>query len=154
MLDSNDMAANSLVESRQNYVGHLEITLNYPRTHSFMNKVSNEQKKMYRILWNSISNIFGMEKAKGYTYEFCKNGHIHLHGYIAFKEGEKYSPIGAVSDIVKSYLQKLPKKYCAYKDAYMYGDLIRYRSPSICVQYNNDIDRLVQWQKYIIKDII
>lgn len=133
--------------------GYLLITMNYPRTKSFVNKTSTEQKKLYSKLFQTLEGINFLTNNSKYIYEYCQSGHIHLHGYVEMNVETKGSPIGAVADVVKRYLSMLPKKYQTYNDKSMFSEYIRYRCPSICVQYifKDDVEGLKQWETYMNK---
>lgn len=133
--------------------GCLEITLNYPRTSAFVAKPSLKQKELYIRIWNIIKCACGIPLYSNITFEYCKSGHIHLHGYI-IPSISTYYIIGYISDIVKAYLSLLPKKYQRYVDTHMYSEFNRYRGPSICVQYNNDVERFKTWEAYMRKTVL
>lgn len=139
--------------------GYLEITLNYPRTVSFLKMNSMRQKVLYIKIWshiratlNQYSIIF---RHCDYEFEYCKTGQIHLHGYIPVYE-DKYFIEGIISDVVKRYLEGLPRKYSKFNEKNMYPELHRYKCPSICVQHDNlsdpiESDRFERWKQYMIK---
>lgn len=134
---------------------YLEITLNYPRTAGFKNMTSDKQKGLYSRLLQLIKCTFGptgIERCE-HTFEFCKSGHVHLHASIIFVFSTIHIPIGVVSDVVKTYLNQLPKRYSVYQEGCMHIGFIRYRSPSIAVQYTSfeDKKRIDIWNKYINK---
>lgn len=133
--------------------GVFEITLNYPRTASFIKKLSGEQQRMYIKMWDILKCSCGMPMASGVKFEYCKSGHVHLHGYL-IPSMTTYYIIGYISDLVKSYLRMLPKKYQQYNEKCMFSGYYRYRSPSICVQYNDDPERFKTWYNYIHKDCL
>ncbi len=126
--------------------GYLEITLNYPRTALFLKKNSTQQKALYSKIWHYIKNACGIPDESPFVFEYCSTGQVHLHGYISLHG--KYFIMGAISDIVKSILNSLPKKYCMFKEGSMYVDYERYRCPSCCVQHRDNIDK---WLTYMNK---
>lgn len=135
---------------------HLEITLKHPCDTKWSSSPSTIQKEWYRKAWNNIVNTGGISNIvdTGYVYEFHKNGHVHLHGYIKFEMSSKFSPIGLIADYSKMYYLLLSKKH-TYKEAHMYYDYMRYASPAICVQYVNDIEkpeRFGEWKTYLLKE--
>lgn len=134
---------------------NLEITLNFPRTTVFKNAKSDSQKALYLRLLQIIKCTFGpttLEECE-YTFEYCKNGHIHMHASLLFNFPHLHIPIGVVSDVVKTYLKQLPKRYSNYQEGSMFVNYIRYKSPSITVQYVSieDSKRSEIWKTYINK---
>lgn len=127
---------------------YLEITLNHPQTKRFLAMNSTKQKALYCSIWNCIKNEFQLDGTSAYIYEYTKLGQVHLHGYIKLPPGNFFIA-GAISDIVKRYLNLLPKKYSLYNSNNYYPEYDRYRCPSICVQYTNDISA---WKDYMAKD--
>lgn len=121
--------------------GYVEVTLQYPRTSSFTNMVSTKQKQIYRRSFNHIKDSIPMNLVEdyGHVYEYCENGHVHLHGYIQIKG--THCPIGVVSDVVKTYLNVLPKKYGRYKEGCISYEYLRYRDRPICCQYRNLLEK-------------
>lgn len=133
--------------------GKLEITMNYPRTIAFSKKTSVEQKKIYSILWHKLKCLFG-HNDNDFVYEYCKSGHVHLHGWIDIKG--KYFIAGLVADYVKSYLRFMPTKFSRYKDFNYYPEYTCYKSPSILVRYRDmevieDRVRHEEYLKYMLK---
>lgn len=139
--------------------GYLEITLNYPRTVSFLKMSSVKQKILYIKIWSHVRATLNhpdvIMRHSDYEFEYCKTGQIHLHGYIPVYT-EKYFIEGIISDVVKRYLEGLPKKHSKFNEKNMYPEFHRYKSPSICVQHDNmsdpvESDRFDRWKKYMIK---
>jgi len=126
---------------------YLEITLNHPQTKSFLKMNSTKQKSLYHNIWNCMKNEFSLDPMNNFVYEYTKTGQVHLHGYIKLPMGNFFIA-GAISDIVKRYLNLLPKKYSLFDSKNYYPEYERYRCPSICVQYTNDI---AQWIEYMGK---
>lgn len=130
--------------------GCIEITLNYPRTSGFVKMVSRKQKQMYLKIWDVIKCACGIPLESKCVFEYCKSGHVHLHGYL-IPSVENYYVLGYIADIVKTYVNMLPKKYSIYNDKCMFSEFLRYRSPSICVQYNKSDVRFNEWLNYLNK---
>jgi len=149
-----DGEVHRVVGPRQKTGARYEITMNYPRTSAFVLATSERQKKIYAELWRKTIAVFDsltITKSR-YIYEYCKSGHVHLHGYIDI-ELEKFYPVGGIADLVKTYLNLLPKKYQKYIDSKMSAEWARYRDNNICVQYV-EIDnkqRIHDWETYINK---
>lgn len=134
---------------------HIELTLNYPRTAVFIQLSSEHQKALYKKLYHKVLHTFGLQAIVSdiYTFEYCKSGHVHLHASIVYTFGHKFFIRGVIADIVKKYLNELPKKYCKYMDSSMDTKYDKYKCPSICVQYNSVecMDRIECWNAYIQK---
>lgn len=136
----------------------LEVTLNYPRTPRFKLMTTVQQKSLYLQLWNKLICFKGMERivreSTRHTFELCSTGHVHLHGALYIRMPGPYYPEGIVNDLVKTWLQLLPKKFQAYNDNNFYKDWQRYRCPSICVKHtsNGDTERVTEWETYMNKN--
>lgn len=139
--------------------GYLEVTLNYPRTASFLKMCSVKQKILYSKIWHHVRSFQvqpGMVFVDDdYEFEYCKSGQIHLHGYLPIYKKE-YFIEGILSDVAKLYLEGLPKKYNKFNDVHMFPDLHRYRCPSICLQHDNmsiptEVERFERWKSYMTK---
>lgn len=135
---------------------HLEITITHPPTTKWLNMMSLEQIKYLSRIWDNIIPVCGMAHVKesGHVFEFHKNGHAHLHGYIILEFDKPFSPYGLVADYAKAVLKQMPKKYINYNDNYMTPEWIRYKCPSVCVQYINDDERpyrITEWISYLKK---
>lgn len=142
-------------------VGYLEITLNYPRTATFLKMNSAKQRMLYIKIWMILRGsvdfpLAGMEHAHSdFQFEYCKSGQVHLHGYLPIYK-KKYFIEGIISDLVKLYLEGMPKRYSKFSESFMFPELHRYRSPSICVQHDNlqlngEVERMERWKTYITK---
>lgn len=133
----------------------IELTFNYPRITSFVNKTSQQQKAFYDKIFYIVKNTFSVaclyESQR--TFEFCQSGHVHLHAWLHLKFDHPHVAVGVVADLAKVYLKCLPKRHNLYSDSKMSAQFLRYRSPSICVQYRNinDIERTTKWKQYINK---
>lgn len=151
-----NFGGDTLGRSPQKIGGYLEITLNYPRTASFLRMDSVEQKNLYRKIWSSIRTVcvgFG-DHTDDYTFEYCRSGQIHLHGYLPVYD--KYFIEGIISDVVKKFLNGLPKKYNKFNENNMFDNFHRYRCPSILVQHDNlndvnETKRFHKWKLYMYK---
>lgn len=144
--------------------GHLEVTLNYPRTDKFNSMVSSDQKKVYVNAWRNIIAQLGAlyVKHNEYVFEYCKTGHVHLHGLIEFEDKFKLYPVGAVADTVKTFYAGVPRmKFKQYKfvEKYMFNEYGRYMSPGVCCQYrylHEKVDNtpelcIERWKNYMKK---
>lgn len=137
----------------------IEITFNYPRTPLFLKMISEYQKKLYSKCWHKTVDRYKISTdnfCSEYIYEPCKSGQLHCHGYISFDIGNMHFPLVLLSDIAKSYLNLLTKKYSKFEEKYMYAEYRRYRCPSICLQLRSSHDdnykeRVEKWETYIAK---
>lgn len=127
---------------------YFEVTINYPRTKAFLNKTSEKQKQIYRLIWHNIKCTLGQPESTDFTFEACKTGQIHLHGYIGIKL-ENIIPAILICDLAKNILKCLPKKYANFNEANYYPDYKRFRNPAICIQNSSSIDK---WKEYIYKN--
>lgn len=159
IIDNSEIDVASYMEATSNSGYHsecfIEITLNYPRTQTFLNKNSTQQQALYCKLWNRVKNarcVTALQEA-GHVYEYCKSGQVHMHGYMRLKYDRPHFVFGVISDIVKSYLNCLPKRYQNYSERHLHYEYKRYRCPSICVQYRDidDKERIDLWHKYMRK---
>lgn len=147
----------NLVSPRHTYF--IEITFNYPRTPLFLKMTSEYQRKLYSRLWHNVVDRYKLSTERFYSeyvFEPCKSGQLHLHGFIRFDIGNMHFPLVLLSDIAKTYLNLLPKKYEKFHEVNMYAQYFRFRCPSICLQLrsshdDNFHDRVNLWQKYIAK---
>lgn len=136
----------------------LAITLNHPRTPKFLQADSRLQKHIYCKLWANMCNVLGMHMRKQIVFEHCKTGQIHLHGYIEVPIGASIP--GAISDVVKAYLNQLPKRHMKFKENCYFSqyDQDRYCDAPICCAYRecilpiNDKGSTAYWRKYMQKD--
>lgn len=135
--------------------GYYEITMNYPHTLAFTRMLSSAQRRKYTLLFRNTIAALGIDNIveSNYIFEYLKSGHHHLHGYVIIKDELPIYPIGGISDMVKTYLLQMPKKYARYRDSCMYSEMGRYRCPSICIQYQykENTARLQEWREYLCK---
>lgn len=133
----------------------LEITLNYPRTAKFLRMTELEQKAHYRNWIDDSLEIYKgrIEKADIF-FEKCRSGLFHVHMSITMVSTKTFYIFGLISDVVKEFVFRLPKRYAKF-DVLNYNCLFRrYRCPSICIQYveGDDQIRCLHWEAYIRKD--
>lgn len=135
----------------------LEITLNLPRTAAFLKSNSFSQKKIYsnkfNLIISALLNTYGTSR---YTFEYCRDGQIHLHGIIYLAPNVIYCPVGLLSDAVKAYLNTLSPKFRVFKPGavryYDNDNTVKYTDASICASYRLDqLKREVEWSAYMDK---
>jgi len=136
----------------------VEVTLNYPRCPGWVNLPTAKQNALYLKRLYEIKSCLGTDvlKLHSYGYEVSGDGHMHCHAYFICESDKRHFPLGVVGDIVKCYLNALPKKYQAYKSACMYKVYKRYMGPGVCVQYqgletDDEKKRSEFWINYIKK---
>ncbi len=145
--------------------GHLEITMNLPRLHSFTQSSSMLQRLYYLHLFDEIKNVVSPNNTLDFVIEFCKSGHTHLHAHIVFDYNIKMVPVGAIADTVKRFCRvynssqgRLKEKHkLRYVDKLMYYMDNHYRSPSIDVRYIGKDPmniRLEEWKNYMNKCVL
>lgn len=139
--------------------GLYEITLHPPQTDSFLRMTTTLQKKYLSKLWQATLSAIDpcLIDSSNMIYEFTKTGQVHSHGFVKLTHYCNIYPIGGVSDLVKCYLNVLPKKkYYAYRnfDPKCFSKkYCRYESPSICVTYRyaDEHEDHERWFKYMAK---
>lgn len=122
--------------------GHVELTLCYPQTDSWLNMTQEDQRKVYRKCLEKIlillRKVCPLAKAE-YVFELFKSGQTHMHAVIDLVESTKFLPLGMITDIAKVYHAMLPVKkfhrYHIFDPKSVYADIDRYRHPSIVIQY-------------------
>lgn len=142
--------------SQMRYSGEIEVTMNFPRTPSFLKMTSSKQKVLYKKLMRILNNSIGMNiHEPELFFECCQTGQIHAHGTIHINHDYKVISV-LLSDMAKSYLSCLPKKYSRFYENHIYPEFNKYRSPSLCLKYidlDNEEDREQsdKWYDYIRK---
>lgn len=122
----------------------LEVTLNHPRTKTFMNIDSYTQRRCLRNLFLKVCGTYDCTHT--HVFEFCKDGQIHLHGFIHIHtEG---LVVGAIQDIAKVFLRSF--RQFNHKD-YFNAEWLRFRSPAICIQYRENEAEQLSWIAYMNK---
>lgn len=132
----------------------VELTLNHPRTAKFKKLTKDLQIQLYIHLFEFIIAKTPGVKDSQYTFEECKSGFIHLHGYLYIEHTRSGSMEGLVLDIVRNFFTRMPKRYSVMRMDQFYPLFCRYRSPMILAQYRDGSDstRLETWKSYITKD--
>jgi len=134
---------------------YIELTMNHPRCKGWDNLISTRQFNLYLKKLNDIKNCLGFNNLGivDYGFEVSKDGHFHCHALLHSTCAKVHFPLGVVSDIVKTYLSSLPKKYQKYYNSNMYDKYRRYHGPGICVQYqdSSNKERIKEWLNYINK---
>lgn len=128
--------------------GFIQVTLNHPRTKTFLNMSSHQQKELYAKIFRVLKNTITIDPHSDYTFEYCKSGQVHLHGFIQIPDEKRVFVLGAISDVAKKYLSLLPGSHSNFNERNMYGKFLRYRSPSICLQYAMENN---SWLEYMNK---
>lgn len=133
----------------------IEVTLNHPRTPIFCKTLSAGQIKLYGNRIHLLRNAIGYNKLEVHNvgYEVTGDGHMHAHVLLKSNEVGYHFPLGVVADIAKAWLHMMPKKHDKYLSCSLYKDYLRYRSPSIVVQYKSmeDEDEFTRYDNYINK---
>lgn len=131
------------------------ITINLPRTKQFVKLTSNEQKVVLKYILNASLRQIDKKCVFRYLheYEYCKDGHVHLHGVIYYNKGDVKSNVGLLMDIdreLRLVINKALKINTAYKNTY--NDVFkRIKKPSHCLQYMKDDKELDRWLIYMYK---
>nr|DAV46398.1 MAG TPA: replication protein A [Bacteriophage sp.] len=130
------------------------FTINCPRTHSFKKLQSNDQKRLYKIIIRKAldkmdKTIIGCYE---YTFEYCKDGHVHMHGIVHMNKGNNM--VGYLMDLdrtLRLIINKLLNKKTPYKDCYN-DNFKRIQKPAYCLQLLLELENIEHWYKYMYKD--
>lgn len=137
--------------------GYLEITLNHPNTAFWERQTDDFKRAMYTVLLDRVIENCGIQKyikEKSISYEYGKESKkLHLHALLCMEIDCCFNPYGLVEDAARKWLNCLPKRYSKYDEKYSYKLWPRYCCPSICVQFNKEIERKDFWTEYIFKDM-
>lgn len=153
----NHIVEKDIQSTRGEYPPFLEVTLNLPRTATFLKLNSFDQKKLYfRRFSIMLASLLNTYKSQEHHFEYCKDGQIHLHAIVYIKEEAVFIAVGLLSDFIKSYLKTLPVKQQVIKaGAFRYYDeskTIKYTDAPICTSIRLDQDeRRIAWLAYIRK---
>lgn len=154
---SNESEENGVITSlgSNNAKFFIELTLNHPRTPNFVRTLSVGQCKLYANRIHLLKSALGCNKmmVEDIGYEVTGDGHMHAHVLLVSNEVGHHFPVGVVADIAKAWLAMMPKKHDKYMSCSLYKDYLRYRSPSIVVQYKpfTDTDEFERFKEYINK---
>lgn len=141
--------------------GFLRITISYPHVAKFLRLPSEKQKILYHRIWRDLVSAIDPLHilCQDHVFEFGKAGQIHLHGYVELTVDRKIIPIGLVSDVVKSVLMHMPKRYERFNNKFMSSVYCQYTSPPVCVSYDfadsSEYEASkIRWKKYMQKEQI
>lgn len=133
---------------------YIELTMNYPRSARFVKMRTAKQHQFYNQILSIVLQSIGPGKLEleNKCFEINGDGNYHCHALIRCVTAVHHFPIGVVSDMVKTYLELLPKKYSKYSGTAMHPGYVRYRCPSIVCQYRDMTDPHVDvFRNYIDK---
>jgi len=140
-----------LIQKDHDYVA---ITINPPRTKWWTHRTSVEQANTLKLLLSRISNNLDLKCKKGFNYamEYCKDGQVHMHGYISIPKGNVMSFAGLVNDVARVAHRIMPAKSFTipYNEKYYNTELCKYQSPCICIKICDNVER---WLAYMYKDV-
>lgn len=135
---------------------HLEITLTHPQTSGWLKMTSVKQINFYNKVFYAIKNTCGIPLTTEMHTEFHKNGLVHAHACIQYEMTKGFSVNGMILDMVRAYIEFLPKRYSVIQMGCLKEDKHYYQSAPIKISYFNDNEnpqRLEEWIKYIRKDL-
>jgi len=136
------------------YTHFVELTLCYPHTTKFLNMFSNEQKKMYDIMFHKMKNIPVPPVIVEGHCEYFASGQVHFHAILYYNITNKFFPIGFISDLTRAWLKQLPKKYANFNTKCLNVHFNSYKCPSIKVEIKPyDVEREQTWLTYIRKNM-
>lgn len=129
----------------------IEFTVNAPPNKDYTEKQYNNLIDKLKLL---IPEKCPLDKSSlNYYLEKCKSGKIHLHGMIKLKK-ERFYIEGVLQEFVKMLLSSIDKRLNMNFDKNYYSTLSRYRTPTVCVQYTDNPERIAYWGQYITKDCV
>lgn len=148
----------TLEEVRENFEGtdQIGITINLPRTKKFIAMPSESQKIFLRAILKMTLKECEHKTIIRYRveYEYCKDGHVHLHGILWFERTDRpYSITGLLMDLdrcISRVINVALNIRKPYKTAY-HDDFKRIRKPSHCLQYMKNYIELHRWLEYMYK---
>lgn len=128
----------------------LEFTVNTPANKNYS---EDQYRKIINKLISSIPERCPLDSASlTYYLEKCKSKKVHLHGFIRLKK-ENFYIEGVLQEFVKLLISAVDKRYSVNFWENYYSTLCRYRTPTICVQYTDEAERIAYWGNYITKEI-
>lgn len=134
----------------RSYTAIIEFTINCPENKNYTEE---KYKDVIKKVLSSLPEDYPLVKEPQFFIEKCKSGKLHLHGMFPCKDQNFYVE-GLVSDISKFIIQAIDKRMRHNFDANYYRLFKRYRTPTVCVQYSDELPRLLHWEEYIRKDQI
>lgn len=122
----------------------LEITLNPPRVKGYLNLPSKTQKSVLLKVFRNATVKYNCSSE--YIYEYCKDGQIHLHGFIKMLDHGIIA--GLIQDVAKCFLRcfKLSNSSRYYNSEWM-----RFRAPCCCIQFRYKPEDIAEWKAYMMK---
>lgn len=146
----NSPKENSFAVSYSTNVEILEYTINHPRkAKGFAGMDREGQMQVYE---NLIKDL-GLDEYLGdelHYFEFCKDGTVHMHGRYIMRKA-RYTREGIVEEFATRILKKIDGRL-KYRSGNYYAHLERYRSPSLCIQFTDDFERIMYWDQYMSKN--
>lgn len=132
----------------------VEYTINVPRT-KLKNKSRDDQIRYYESLVKPMIDYLkehDVVASEVHYAELCADQKsVHMHGCI-FLKGKFYIE-GIIKDMVRSLISLIDKRLQLRWEQNYYHHMMRYRSPMLCIQYSDQIDRIKHWEQYIRKNI-
>lgn len=129
----------------------LEFTFNLPRS-----KLKGKTQEQQELLLTSIQNeaskgLEGFIESPVHYFERCRDGYMHMHGRFLIKRGVNFAIEGLIQSFVKNALRRIDGRL-HWRDSDYYRYLSRYRSPCMCIQYTDELERTLHWEQYIRKN--
>lgn len=127
----------------------IEYTINV-KHEKLKGKTDIEQAEIYnKIIKSALRNINSVNEL--HYLEKCKDGIYHVHG--KFQVIGRYIIEGVLNQFVRDALKQIDGRLKTKWDECYYPRYYRYRSPSLCVQYSDTLERKLYWDQYITKDL-
>lgn len=137
---------------------YVEMTINHPRTKTFLTLNSELQRRLYGRILSKIPNLINQIDVYAKSYEHCKDGQIHLHCILRIPNTVRYHVMGLLSDICKSVCNS-PTIRQTFQSSKVYHEYQRIRQNCVLTQFRHyacqeDMDRVQEFFKYMHKENI
>lgn len=137
---------------REPHKSLIEFTINCPPSKTMTEEKYNKIICKFRAALQhrpGLTDVLEKQTIR-YYFETCKSGKLHLHGCIEVKD-HFYVIQGLVKVTTECLLSAIDKRLSLNWENNYYQNFKRYRSPTICLQYSCDPERITQWNTYMLK---
>lgn len=138
--------------TQNNIIDIIMIEYTISINHTQLSKLTKDQQidkyeKLIQAGLNALNNHF---KNEVHYYEQTADKVFHVHG--KFDINRHVIIEGVIKTFVKAILQTKDKRLTMRENECWYQRLLRYRSPLICCQYSDTMERHLHWEQYIQKE--